>query len=127
ALACSYRIARDFPSTRLGFPETQLGIFPGFGGSVRSVRTLGGVRGMELMLTARQVNARKARSLGLVDAVIGRHESLLWSARRAILKQHRHRGPGLLAQMTNLWPIRSLLASQMRRQAQAKARPEHYP
>lgn len=127
ALACRYRIARDIPSTKFGFPETQLGIFPGFGGSVRSVRTIGGLKAMELMLTARQINARKARSLGLVDQVIGRHETLLWAARRAVLTQRRHRGPGLAARLSNLWPARAILAAQMRKKTQAKARPEHYP
>ena len=60
SLACDYRIAKDVPSTRLGFPEIQLGIFPGFGGSVRSVKTMGGLKAMELMLTSRQVSAQRA-------------------------------------------------------------------
>lgn len=127
ALACQYRIARDIPATKFGFPETQLGIFPGFGGSVRSVRTIGGLKAMELMLTARQVDARKARSLGLVDQVIGRHETLLWAARRIIISQRRRRGPRLAVRLSNLWPVRSLLAAQMRKKTQAKANPEHYP
>src|SRR5690554_5365520 len=127
ALACDYRLARDVPATRLGFPETQLGIFPGFGGSVRSVHKLGGIRGMELMLRARQVNVRKAKSLGLIDRVVGRHQSLLWAARRVVLQQPRRHGPGLTGRLSNLWPVRSLLASQMRKKTREKARPEHYP
>jgi len=127
SLACDYRIAKDVPSTKLGFPETQLGIFPGFGGSVRSVRTIGGIKAMELMLTARQISARAARSIGLVDQVIGRHEELLWAARDAVLKGKKHRGPGLMRSMSNVWPVRSILAGQIRKQTQRKARPEHYP
>jgi 3-hydroxyacyl-CoA dehydrogenase/enoyl-CoA hydratase/3-hydroxybutyryl-CoA epimerase len=61
ALSCGYRIARDIPATRIGFPEVQLGIFPGFGGSARSVSRIGGMKAMELMLSARQLNARQAR------------------------------------------------------------------
>lgn len=127
ALACDYRIAKDLPSTRLGFPEVQLGIFPGFGGSARSVKTMGGLKAMELMLTARQINAKAAKAGHLVDEVIGRHEELVWAARRAIMAGKKSRGPGLVAQMTNLLPARKLLAAQMRKQTRSKARPEHYP
>jgi 3-hydroxyacyl-CoA dehydrogenase / enoyl-CoA hydratase / 3-hydroxybutyryl-CoA epimerase len=127
SLSCDYRIAKDVPSTRLGFPEVQLGIFPGFGGSVRSVRTMGGIKAMELMLTARQVNARTAKALHLVDKVIGRHEELIWAARRAVLAGSKSKGPGLVGRLSNLWPLRGLLAGQMRKQTRRKARPEHYP
>lgn len=127
ALSCSYRIARDIPATKIGFPEIQLGIFPGFGGSARSVSRIGGLKAMELMLSARQLNARQARALGLVDEVIGRHEELYWAARRAILTRRRSRGPGLLARATNLAPVRRVLARQMRRQTALRARESHYP
>jgi 3-hydroxyacyl-CoA dehydrogenase / enoyl-CoA hydratase / 3-hydroxybutyryl-CoA epimerase len=127
SLACDYRIAKDVPSTRIGFPEIQLGIFPGFGGSVRSVRTMGGIKAMELMLTARQLKARAAKAAGLVDQVIGRHEELVWAARNAVLKAKKSRGPGLIGRLSNLWPLRNLLADQMRKQTRRKARPEHYP
>ncbi len=127
SLACRYRIAKDVPSTRLGFPEVQLGIFPGFGGSARSVRTMGGLKAMELMLTSRQVNARTALALGLVDQVISRHEELVWAARKAVLSGRKSRGPGLTGRLSNLAPARKLLAAQMRKQTARKARPDHYP
>lgn len=127
ALSCGYRIARDIPSTRIGFPEVQLGIFPGFGGSARSVSRIGGMKAMELMLSARQLNARQARALGLVDEVIGRHEELYWAARRAILARRKGSLPGLLARTSNLTPVRRLLAKQMRKQTAVRAREEHYP
>ncbi len=127
ALSCGYRIARDVPATRIGFPEVQLGIFPGFGGSARSVSRIGGMKAMELMLSARQLNARQARAMGLVDEVIGRHEELYWAARRAILGRRRSSAPSLLARATNLTPVRRLLAKQMRKQTAARAREAHYP
>jgi len=127
ALACDYRIAKDLPSTKLGFPEVQLGIFPGFGGSARSVKTMGGLKAMELMLTTRQINARAAKAVNLVDQVIGRHEELIWAARRAIMTGKTSRGPGLVARLSNVFPARKLLAAQMRKQTRGKARPEHYP
>lgn len=127
SLACNYRIAKDVPSTRLGFPEIQLGIFPGFGGSARSVRVMGGLKAMELMLTSRQLKARAAKAVGLVDQVIGRHEELVWAARKAVLAGKKNRGPGLIGRLSNTLPARKILAEQMRKQTRRKARPEHYP
>lgn len=127
ALACNFRIAKDVASTRLGFPEVQLGIFPGFGGSARSVHIMGGVKAMELMLTSRQLKARAAKAAGLVDQVIGRHEELVWAARKAVLAGKKNRGPGLLGRLSNTLPARKLLAAQMRKQTRRKAREDHYP
>ena len=70
ALACRYRIARDDDGTRLGLPEVRLGIHPGFGGSVRAVRLLGGLKALDLMLSGRTISARQARRLGLVDHAV---------------------------------------------------------
>jgi len=127
ALSCDYRIAKDVPATKFGFPEVQLGIFPGFGGSARSVATIGGLKAMELMLSARQVGARAAKAMGLIDEVIGRHEELHWAARRAILSSKRSRGPSISARLTNTAPARKVLADQMRKKTAARARKEHYP
>ncbi len=127
ALSCAYRIARDIPGTKIGFPEVQLGIFPGFGGSARSVRQIGGLKAMELMLSARQVNARAAKAIGLIDEVIGRHESLRWAARRALVQRRKSRGAPWLARLSNLSVIRPLLAKQMRKQTASRAREAHYP
>lgn len=127
ALACRYRIAKNTSQTKLGFPEVQLGIFPGFGGSARSVQRIGGLKAMELMLSSRQISASKARSIGLVDQLIGRHESLAWAARKAILKGAEPQKPGLLARLSNSGPARPFLAAQMRKQTKRKVKPEFYP
>jgi 3-hydroxyacyl-CoA dehydrogenase/enoyl-CoA hydratase/3-hydroxybutyryl-CoA epimerase len=127
ALSCSYRIARDLPATKIGFPEIQLGIFPGFGGSARSISLIGGLKAMELMLSARQLNARQARTAGLVDEVIGRHDELYWAARRAILTRRKSRHPGIAARLSNSKPARRLLAPRMRKKTAARVREQHYP
>lgn len=127
ALSCNYRIARDIPATKIGFPEIQLGIFPGFGGAARSVSKIGGLKAMELMLSTRQLGARQARAIGLVDEVIGRHEELYWAARRAILSKRRSRKPGIVARLSNTGPARRLLAGQMRKKTAQRARQDHYP
>jgi 3-hydroxyacyl-CoA dehydrogenase/enoyl-CoA hydratase/3-hydroxybutyryl-CoA epimerase len=127
SLACDYRIARDDDDTRIGFPEIQLGIFPGFGGAARSIRHLGGRKAMEVMLSARMYRARQARSLGLVDKLVGRHGSLRWAAYNAVMKKRRSRPAGRLEQLTSAKLVRGKLADIMEKQVAKKARRDHYP
>jgi len=127
ALCFDWRIALDHDKTRLGFPEVNLGIYPGYGGSGRSIRAAGGLKAMEIMLTGKMLRARQARALGLVDEVVSVHGSLRWAARRAVRKARKHRLKGLVNKLSTLGPVRGLLAGQMRKQTAAKARPEHYP
>jgi len=68
ALACDYRIAVE--DARLGFPEVMLGLHPGLGGTVRLPRLINPLEAMTMMLTGRNVRASRAKSLGLVDAVV---------------------------------------------------------
>lgn len=67
ALACTYRVATEHPKTKLGLPEVQLGLVPGLGGTQRLPRRIGVPAALDLILTSKQVDARKARRLGLVD------------------------------------------------------------
>jgi enoyl-CoA hydratase len=68
ALACDLRVAGD--GARLGFPEIQLGIFPGAGGTQRTTRLIGPARTKDLVWTGRHVKAPEALELGLVDRVV---------------------------------------------------------
>ena len=70
AMACRYRIIIDDPRAVIGLPEVKLGIHPGFGGTVRSVRLAGPMAAMDIMLTGRNVRPKQARKLGLVDQVV---------------------------------------------------------
>ena len=74
-LACDYRIATEDSSTRIGLPETQLGILPGFGGCVRLPRVVGLQAALDIILAGKLVNAKKAQKIGLVDFVV--HPNLL--------------------------------------------------
>ena len=60
ALACRYRVCVDDPSASLGFPEVQLGVHPGLGGSVRAVQLIGPLAAMDLMLTGKSLRPQKA-------------------------------------------------------------------
>jgi 3-hydroxyacyl-CoA dehydrogenase/enoyl-CoA hydratase/3-hydroxybutyryl-CoA epimerase len=70
ALACSFRVASDDDSTRLGFPEIQLGILPAWGGTQRAPRLVGLQSALLLILTGERVSSRRALRMGLVDRVV---------------------------------------------------------
>ncbi len=70
ALACDYRIATSHPHTRIGFPEVNLGIIPGFGGTQRLYPLIGYAKAMELILGAKQLSGDEALKLGIVDASV---------------------------------------------------------
>ena len=74
-LSCDYRIATEDSSTRIGLPETQLGILPGFGGSIRLPRTIGLQASLDVILAGKLLNAKKALKVGLVDYVV--HPNLI--------------------------------------------------
>src|SRR5690606_39803882 len=69
-LTCDYRICSDAKETRIGLPETQLGIIPGFGGCVRLPRVVGLQSALDIILAGKAVDGRKAKKLGLVDECI---------------------------------------------------------
>ncbi len=127
ALACHYRVAVNAAGTRIGFPETRLGLFPGFGGTGRSIRQAGPVAAMRIMLTARNLSARAARAAGLVDKLVPHRDNLRWEARKAVLRRRRSRPAGFLKRLPAMGPLRSLTARQMRNQSAPKANPRHYP
>jgi 3-hydroxyacyl-CoA dehydrogenase/enoyl-CoA hydratase/3-hydroxybutyryl-CoA epimerase len=70
ALACRWIVASDDPRTRLGLPETQLGVIPGAGGTQRLPRRVGLRTALELICQAKPLRARKALQVGLVDEVV---------------------------------------------------------
>ncbi|HSG38880.1 MAG TPA: 3-hydroxyacyl-CoA dehydrogenase NAD-binding domain-containing protein [Thermoanaerobaculia bacterium] len=84
ALACKRRVATEHPKTRLGLPEVQLGLIPGLGGTQRLPRLIGVPDALDLILTGKQVDARKAKRLGLVDDTC--HPSDLRTAAESVLR-----------------------------------------
>lgn len=82
-LATDFRVAS--PETRIGLPETKLGIMPGFGGSVRLPRLLGADSALEIIAAGKDIIAKDALKVGLVDAVVAPEK--LTEAALAILKQ----------------------------------------
>jgi 3-hydroxyacyl-CoA dehydrogenase / enoyl-CoA hydratase / 3-hydroxybutyryl-CoA epimerase len=70
SLACRERVASDHPKTRLGLPEVQLGLLPGMGGTQRLPRLIGAEQAVDMMVTGRQLDARRAYKAGLVNEVV---------------------------------------------------------
>ena len=111
ALACDFRIALDDPGTRFSFPEVKLGIHPGYGGTVRVLRHVNPLVAMDLILTGRSIDARRAKKIGLIDYLVP-HRQLENAARQLLLNPpSRHRVPRL-AKLLNYRPARPVIASQ---------------
>ncbi len=127
ALACHYRIAVNDEKTRIGFPEVNLGIFPGFGGTGRSIRQAGPVDAMQIMLTGKMLRAGAARGMNLVDKLVRHRDMLAWEARKAVLAKRKSAPAPMVKRVMAMGPLRGQIASKMRQQAGKKARPEHYP
>jgi 3-hydroxyacyl-CoA dehydrogenase/enoyl-CoA hydratase/3-hydroxybutyryl-CoA epimerase len=88
ALACHHRVALDDPKVQLGFPEVQLGLLPGAGGVVRSVRMVGIVDAlMQWLLQGTRHRPAKAKELGFVDELVGSPEELVPAAKAWVLAQ----------------------------------------
>lgn len=127
ALACRYRIASNEESTRIGLPEVKLGIYPGWGGSVRLPRLVGAPAAFDLMLTGRALSAGNARTIGLVDKVVAPELLLEEAVKLALRGTVRPLKQRLLAWASNNWLARQILAPQMVKQVSRKARKAHYP
>src|SRR3954454_10915937 len=124
ALACQSRIAIE--GARFGFPEVMLGLHPGLGGTARFTQLVNPMQAMPLMLTGKTIDARKAKSLGLVDAVT--HERHVRNAVKDAVSGRLERArPGIFNTVFGFGSVRGFVASRMRREAGKAAPAEHYP
>ena len=126
ALACTYRIGANEPSLTLGLPEVLLGIHPGFGGTVRAVRTIGARNALELMLKGRPFRGPKAVATGLLDELAPRTD--IENRARALLKRRpSKRSAPFVDQLLNLAALRPVIAQRTAATLKASASREHYP
>src|SRR5207245_5542880 len=88
ALACDSRVASEEPHTQIGLPEVMLGIFPGFGGTTRLPHLIGVSAAVDLILTGRSLDARRAEKLGLIARAVPA-AWLIESARRRLAELER--------------------------------------
>uniref|UniRef100_A0ABX1N6G3 Crotonase n=1 Tax=Aromatoleum buckelii TaxID=200254 RepID=A0ABX1N6G3_9RHOO len=125
ALACRYRVVVDEPATKLALPEVMLGIVPAWGGMKRLPATIGAPAALDLMLTGKSVDARRAKQLGLADECVP-PRVMENAARMLVLSRQRRQKPPLTLRLMN-GPLKSVVADRARKQVASKAPREHYP
>ncbi len=100
-LATHHRIALEDPKVQMGFPEVQLGLLPGAGGVVRTVRMLGIVDAlMQLLMQGQRLRPAKAMEVGILDEVVATQEDLVPAA-KAWVKEHSGDEP-----VTQPWDVK---------------------
>ena len=127
ALACTYRVAVGNDRLTLGFPEVLLGIHPGFGGTVRSVRLIGAPAALDMMLTGRNIRGTKALTMGLVDRLVDSADQLADAARDIIRRRPAPRRAPFTQRLLSWGPVRPFIAKKVRAGIARKARQDHYP
>jgi 3-hydroxyacyl-CoA dehydrogenase/enoyl-CoA hydratase/3-hydroxybutyryl-CoA epimerase len=125
ALACTHRVALDEPKTRFAFPEVLLGIWPLWHGLQWLPKLIGPAAALDLLLTGRAVDARRAKRIGLVTEAVPLR-ILENTARIVTLEARPRRKPGLLDRLL-LRFCRGFIAARARKQVAKRARREHYP
>jgi len=125
ALACRYLLTVDEAGTKLGLPEVMLGIFPGWGGMLRLPQRVGPAAALDMMLSGRTVDGKKARKIGLADDCVP--PRVLEMAARQLLLSGQPRRPLPIIQRLLNGPLKAVVAHGARKQVAKKARPEHYP
>jgi 3-hydroxyacyl-CoA dehydrogenase/enoyl-CoA hydratase/3-hydroxybutyryl-CoA epimerase len=125
ALACTYRVALDDPKTRFAFPEVMLGIWPFWHGLQWLPKLVGPAAALDMILTGRAVDARRAKKIGLANESVPLRV-LENTARVVTLEAKPPRKLGL-ADRLMLGVGRGFVAAQARKQVAKRARKEHYP
>lgn len=127
SLACDYRVASDEKNTRIGLPEILLGFHPGWGGTVRLPKLIGGFHALsEVILTGRALSASRAKQLGIVDDVVPLRQLKRAAIHYVLTKPSKHK-PSFLQSLSNHSWSRKLIAKVLRHMVGKKVRKEQYP
>jgi len=121
SLACDYRMASLDRITKIGLPETKLGILPAWGGSTRLPRLIGVRRALDVITGGKTPGAREALKLGMIDDIAPK-ESLLAGAEMLLRRGKRSRKAGLFIEGVGAW----IAGPMIRRQIQRRTR-QQYP
>ncbi len=125
ALACRYLLAVDESATKMGLPEVMLGIFPGWGGMLRLPQRVGPAAALDMMLTGKTIDAKRAKRMGLADDAVP-PRVMEPAARQLLLSNAPRRQLPFMQKLLN-GPLKAIVAQGARKQVARKARPEHYP
>jgi 3-hydroxyacyl-CoA dehydrogenase/enoyl-CoA hydratase/3-hydroxybutyryl-CoA epimerase len=126
AMACTYRLALANKKPIIGLPEVQLGLHPGFGGTVRSVRMAGVRNAMQLMLTGKPIRVDKALHQGFIDR-IATPDNWKQAAKELLASRKPKSTAPFLDKLLNLFFLRPFIVHALKAQVAGKARREHYP
>lgn len=126
ALACDYRIVFSGTKKILGLPEVNLGLHPGFGGTVRAIQLCGVRAAMQLMLTGVPIAPEKAKAIGLVDNITSEEQWRVDAMALVSEAPARQRAP-MVDRLLGLGILRPLVRKMLLKQVRAKARQDHYP
>ena len=124
ALACDYRIGIE--GVKLGFPEIQLGLHPGLGGTFRLTSLIDPTEAMQMMLTGKTAHDRKAKKIGILDALVPERHVAAATEAAASGKMERDHG-GFRASALRTGVARNLAATRMRAESEKKAPRAHFP
>lgn len=129
ALACDYRIAIDNDKTRFGLPEVLLGIHPGWGGTIRLPRLLGGPAALELILTGKTISSYRALKIGLINQLVPSRQSERAASYYALIKYKKKYSFSILnwKKLTNFSWMRNIISKMMQGRLTVKVNPKHYP
>jgi len=126
SLACRYRVALDDPKTRFALPEVMLGIMPAWHGLQWLPKLVGPAAALDMILTSRAVDARRAKRMGLVDQAVPLR-ILENTARMVTLEAPKQKKLSFMNRLTLARPMRGIVTSQARKQVAKRARKDQYP
>ena len=123
-LACDYRIASSDGATKVGLPETNLGILPAWGGSTRLPKLIGLPNALEAIMNGRTYPAEQALKLGMVDAIVHREQLIAFATKNIQRSGGKKRSYKI--HISNRPPLSKLVKSQAEKKALTRTR-GHYP
>ena len=136
-LACTYRLASDNPKTKIALPEVNIGLFPGWGGTQRLPRLIGLQRSLDLILTGRNLDARRAYRQGVIDKVIPKEQVKEAAIRFAMdvikgvdvltLSRSRRKQKGIFPYLLEKNPLGRALVYRIAKKNVLKKTHGHYP
>lgn len=118
ALACDYIVAVESNKTRLSLPEIKIGIHPGFGGCVRLPKRVGWLKAVDMILTGRTVDARRAGRMKLAD--LSCHPEQLEQAISHLAARGKAKQRTTSPWWMNVWPAKVIFFQLVEKQALAR-------
>lgn len=132
ALSCDYRIVTDAPETKLGLPEVQLGVLPGWGGTQRLPKLIGLEKSLDLILTGRQIDGKSALRYGVAERLCPKEildeKALEWARELSGTRtKQEHKAPALMERVLRAVPGGTWIIFDQARKSVLKKTQGNYP